>query len=204
MSVTLFYGGNGSGFDFEHFGSKVHPLNSEDSDTANRISRCLQFINFQKKSPCTEMKWGLFCLVREAGAWDKGRVSHWQQHKKAVAPKKLQRCTTPLLMNHPEMKNNTILFGWKAWPLNGSIPKRGPNPTVQTGLCLQRYHYWASKQHDLQGTCYTDFIELHAALESSHRLSLAKVGQSHGARNGVLKINEDIAQVNQLTKYAYT
>lgn len=39
-------------------------------------------------------------------------------------------------------------------------------------------------------------------LHWSHQLSLVKVDQSHSTQSGVLKIYEDMAQVNQLTKYA--
>lgn len=80
----------------------------------------------------------------------------------------------------------------------------------QTRAHIQQFWLWTvfaalSLRHFKAAPSLRDM--LHWLYRGAHSvrafsLSLGKVGQSHSAQSGVLKINEDIAQVNQLTKHA--
>lgn len=86
----------------------------------------------------------------------------------------------------------------KILPFNSYVPTKGPNPTVQ--------HWFAPFVTELQ----------RSKVFKAHATRLYRAAHSIGAisshwlkwtratvhRSGVLKIYEDMAQVNQLTKYA--
>ncbi len=150
------------------------------------------------------MKWNLGLLSeREVGAWNKGRLSHWQLHKDQRQWDQ-RRCGDAPLCRWSTTPRWRYIPLWmkKARLLNGSAWNKGPHPTVLTANCVCSVVITALQSGTISKRDMLRRLYRAAHSAGAFSLSLAKVVRSHSAQSGVLKINEDIARVNQLTKHA--
>lgn len=160
----------------------------------------MQFIIFQRREACSEMEGDLSLLgEREAGARNKGRLSHRQQHNDESQRNQRGCRDAPLCCWSTTPRRDHLSLHERPCLLMGPHQTRaGIQPFWLDCVCSAIITALQSSTIS-SGTCYT---LRGCTLRWRHQLSLAKVGQRRSTQGGAWKINEDIAQVNQPTKHA--